>query len=257
MSDEPEDKVAGSAAEKAKDRRSRRAVYVCLVAIVVGMVWLFSRGQVSDSRVDDLDEQSRANAASAAQNAAVANELAAQIRSLGAVPVVEPPAATPTAAPADTATIRTAARSAVLEYCGQPTEPCRGADGTSPNVDLIVAQVVAKMPLPKDGRDAPAVTAPELLAAVTQYCASPDEPCRGRPGVAGQTPPCLAEPGECRGADGRGVVSHEYLLVDGECVERTTYTADPTQVDIPVGAALCATPTEPTEPTDPIETPGG
>jgi hypothetical protein len=68
----------------------------------------------------------------------------------------------------------------------------------------------------------------------------------------------MAEAAQCRGADGRGVVSHQYLLVDGQCVERTYYTADPSPVDVPVGAALCEPPTtEPTQPTEPPETPGG
>lgn len=254
MTDDALNKLAEPAARKAAALpRWLVTVLAALLAVFVlcaaGATWVLVSQHNQITALDQRADQSDSDA----------HKLADQVKGLGAVPVVEPPAsAVSPAEPAtvDSETVRNAARSAVLEYCAQPNQPCRGLDGASPNVDAIVAQVVAKIPIPKDGtngQDAPPVTGSQLLAAVTQYCAQPDEPCRGANGANGQTPPCMSEASQCQGADGRGVVSHEYLLVDGQCVERTYYTEDPSPVDVPVGAALCESSTPTT--TTPTETP--
>ncbi|GAB3156186.1 hypothetical protein GCM10027258_62240 [Amycolatopsis stemonae] len=97
------------------------------------------------------------------------------------------------------AQLRQAAKTAVVEFCAAPEHPCRGPEGASPNFDLIVDAVVAKIPTPHDGRDAPT---PDYKALVASYCGQPDEPCRGPKGEKGDSPPCLAEPSQCRGATG-------------------------------------------------------
>lgn len=234
---------------------------VLALAAAVWVVWIQTATTTDKEAVQQQAESLADQVAEAcAKGGPAATELGGACQKAAEVQSSADPA---TPAPvADPAQIREAARSAVLDFCGQPSQPCRGKEGASPDVDAIVAQVVAKIPLPKDGtngQDAPAVTGDEVFAAVTQYCAQSDEPCRGSPGspgANGETPPCMAEATQCQGdtgADGRGVVSHSYLLVDGQCVERTYYTRDPSPVDVPVGAALCESSTPTTEP--PTETP--
>lgn len=132
----------------------------------------------------------------------------------------QPPVAQAAAQP-DPAQLRQAARTAVAEYCAAPSHPCRGADGSSPPFDAIVDAVVAKIPTPKNGtdgqngRDAPV---PDYAALVAAYCGQADEPCRGpegKKGDKGDPPPCLAEPGQCRGADGQPPAGWTTSYPDG------------------------------------------
>lgn len=115
-------------------------------------------------------------------------------------------ATTQTATQPDPSAVRQAARTAVADYCAAPNQPCRGSDGSTPPFDAIVDAVVAKIPAPKNGTDgqngADATTA-QVVDVVVAYCGQPEEPCRGRPGTNGESPPCLTEPGQCRGADGQ------------------------------------------------------
>lgn len=95
-----------------------------------------------------------------------------------------------------------------------------GKDGADAVVDYdkIVAAVLAKLPPPVDGKD-------------------------------GTTPACLSEPAQCRGETGatgeagRGIVSHDYRIVDRDgiptCVEHNEYTKDPTVQEFTVNPALC------------------
>ncbi|MEV6908030.1 hypothetical protein [Amycolatopsis sp. NPDC051071] len=85
----------------------------------------------------------------------------------------------------DPAMIRTAARTAVADYCAAPSHPCRGPDGTSPPFALIVDAVVSKIPTPRDGRDGKDAATPDFAAQVAAYCGQANEPCRGPAGATG------------------------------------------------------------------------
>lgn len=128
------------------------------------------------------------------------------------------------AATVDPAELRQAARTAVAEYCAAPNHPCRGADGSTPPFDAIVDAVLAKIPTPKNGADGQAganATAEQVASAVAAYCGQADEPCRGKPGTAGQNgkdgqpPPCMAEATQCRGADGQPPAGWTTSYSDG------------------------------------------
>lgn len=230
------------------------AVAALLVAVMAAgwVIWSqLDTQQQAVSLADQVADACKRGGPGAAELGAACQK-AAEVKDS---PVPTPPP-TPTL---DPAAVRQAARAAVLDYCGQETEPCRGADGATPDIDLLVDLVLARVPVPQDGRDAPPVTDRQLYAQFVAYCSLPSEPCRGPAGADGETPPCMSQPAQCQGANGqpgRGVVSHEYLLVDGRCVERTYYTADPSPVDVEVGAALCESSTPTPDPTDPpTETP--
>ncbi|MEV6879728.1 hypothetical protein [Amycolatopsis sp. NPDC051128] len=122
----------------------------------------------------------------------------------------QPPVAQATPQP-DPAALRQAARAEVAAYCAI-RNGCRGTDGQSPNFDLIVDAVVAKIPAPRDGRDAPT---PNYAALVAAYCGQADEPCRGAKGEKGDPPECVAEPGQCRGADGQPPAGWTTSYADG------------------------------------------
>ncbi|MGW4525197.1 hypothetical protein [Amycolatopsis sp. NPDC004378] len=141
----------------------------------------------------------------------------------------QPPVAQ--AAQADPAQLRQAARTAVAEFCAAPSHPCRGADGASPNFDLIVEAVVARIPTPKNGTDGANganATADQVAAAVAAYCGQADEPCRGPQGVKGEKgdpPPCMADASQCRGADGQPPAGWTTSYPDGST--GTCTRADP------------------------------
>lgn len=99
--------------------------------------------------------------------------------------VKDQPVAEQTPAP-DPALLRQAARTAVADYCAAHNG-CRGADGTSPNFDAIVTNVVARIPVPRDGRDGTDAQPPDWGAVVAAYCGQTSDPCRGPAGVRGDT----------------------------------------------------------------------
>lgn len=194
MTSEQAREIVDDATHRAvKDAGARRgtwiAVVVLLASIAAAVMWFGPRLASVDSHSQEQDRKITA--------------LADQVRALGAVPVVEPPAATSV----DPAVLRQAARDAVEDYCA-PRNGCRGTDGESPNFDAIVTAVVARVPVPANGRDGENATTVQVAAAVTAYCNGPTEPCRGpaggkgADGQDGQSPPCLAEPAQCQGADG-------------------------------------------------------
>lgn len=187
MTDDALNKLAEPAARKAAALpRWLVAVLAALLAVFVLCAAAATWVLVSQhSHISAQDAQLSALDARADRSDAAAQQLVQQVQGLGAVPVVQPPAASVEPASVDPAAILAAARSAVLDYCAQPNQPCRGKDGEAPNVDAIVVQVVAKIPLPKDGRDAPAPTDAELLGIVTSYCSQADSPCTGPAGAKG------------------------------------------------------------------------
>jgi hypothetical protein len=130
----------------------------------------------------------------------------------------QPNVATPAAAQVDPGALRQAARVEVVAYCAAPNHPCRGTDGSTPPFDAIVDAVVAKIPAPKkgdDGRDAPT---PDYRGLVAAYCGQADQPCRGSQGEKGEKgdpPACMAEAGQCRGANGQPPASWTTTYSDG------------------------------------------
>jgi len=142
----------------------------------------------------------------------------------------QPPVAQPAAQP-DPVQLRQAAKTAVAEYCAAPNHPCRGADGATPNFDLIVDAVVARIPTPKngtDGQNGANATAAQVASAVAAYCGQANEPCRGATGEKGEKgdpPPCMAEASQCRGADGQPPAGWTTSYSDGST--ETCSRADP------------------------------
>lgn len=102
---------------------------------------------------------------------------------------------------------------------GRIIPPKDGADGKDAVIDYdkIVTAVLSKVPTPKDG------TSPA--------CLDTPQKCVGDTGSAG--------------ADGRGIISHDYRVMQyGDppaptCVEHNEYTKDPTVQEFPVNPALC------------------
>ncbi|HET6286361.1 MAG TPA: hypothetical protein VFG15_06385 [Amycolatopsis sp.] len=186
------DIVNEATAHAGRDRVARVAAILLALSLLVAGVYFGPRIVEQGDRIGELETSVR-------DSAVVATKLADQVKSLGGTPVVQPPAI-PATASADLGEVRLAARTAVAEFCAAPSRPCRGADGASPNFELIVDAVVAKIPAPRDGRDAPT---PDIAGFVAAYCGQANEPCRGSTGPAGESPPCLAEPAQCRGVDGR------------------------------------------------------
>ncbi|MDQ0376479.1 hypothetical protein [Amycolatopsis thermophila] len=196
MNESARTKFVKPPARAAKSTTHRWVAGVGVVVAAVSIVASFLRGENADAKVDQLQ--------GAYQSLAVDTQLLVeQVRQLGAQPVVQPPASTeaPVAVPdapagPDLDTVRAVAKSAVLDYCGQASQPCRGANGESPNIDALVDLVVAKVPVPKDGRDgedAPPITDDQMYATFVAYCTQPSEPCRGAAGAPGRDGPACPE----------------------------------------------------------------
>lgn len=142
----------------------------------------------------------------------------------GQAPIAQP-------APLDPGALRQAARAEVVAYCASHNG-CRGADGQTPDFDLIVDAVVAKIPAPQKGADGADATAAQVADAVAGYCGQASEPCRGAPGTNGQngqdgkTPTCVSEPSECRGEDGQPPAGWTTSYPDGStgtCTRATPF----------------------------------
>lgn len=198
--DEKLTEATGTAAAEAKDRPGHRLIWVSFVVLMLGALALATMYFLDrDESRTELSAQHEQLVAQHDQLRALAD----QVRQLGAVPVVEP-ASPPQAEPAtvDPAVVREAARTAVLDYCASRNQ-CRGPDGAAPNIDLVVDAVVAKIPTPEDGRDGRDAPTPDWAAQVAAYCGQSTEPCRGPAGENGESPPCMSEPAQCQGNDGR------------------------------------------------------
>ncbi|MBB1154010.1 hypothetical protein [Amycolatopsis dendrobii] len=182
MTGEIDRAIVQPAADKSRDRRAHRLLWLGALLALAGVVWLAVQLFGQGSEIAALKQTSDARGADVGR-------LAAQVKALGGTPVVQPPAATPV--PVDPATLRQAARQAVDDYCSL-RDQCRGANGTTPDFDALTTAVLAKIPIPKngadghDGRDAPVPDYPALVAsAVASYCDAHDQ-CRGKPGTDGK-----------------------------------------------------------------------
>lgn len=137
---------------------------------------------------------------------------------------------------------------AVEQYCAQASQPCRGADGKAPDLNKIVQAVLAQIPVPQNGKDAPAATPAQILAQVAVYCGRVTQPCRGPAGADGKdgvdgtngTDGTDGKDG-INGKDGRGVQMMQPIEgwkgQDG-CWWVTTYT-DNTEQGFEVDPAMC------------------
>lgn len=209
-----------------RDRPARFAAGVLALCLLVAGIYFGPRLAALGEHLDQLQT-------SADRSNEAARALADQVMRLGGTPVVQPPppASVSSTASVDPAEVRQAARTAVAEYCAAPTHPCRGSDGSTPPFDAIVDAVVAKIPTPKDGRDGRDAATPDYAALVAAYCGQAGEPCRGPAGERGEKgdpPPCMAEPSQCRGADGQpgptcppGYELHDAVFA---APDGTTYT---------------------------------
>lgn len=125
---------------------------------------------------------------------------------------------------------------------------------TDEDMNRIVAAVQGRIPVPQNGRDGAdaVVDYDKIVKAVVALIPVPKD------GKDGATPPCMATPAQCQGADGkngtdgakgadgaqgRGVdPSRPAVFVrldDGSCVFRTFYTLPPDSVDTPAGTFAC------------------
>ncbi|SFO59493.1 hypothetical protein [Amycolatopsis rubida] len=187
MTGEIDRTIVQPAADKSRDRRAHRLLWLGALLALGGVAWLAVQLFGQGSEIASLQRTSDARGADVSR-------LAEQVKGLGGTPVVQPPAA-PTPAPAavDATTLRQTARQAVEDYCATRNQ-CRGTDGASPDFDALTNAVLAKIPVPKDGtdgqngqngRDAPLPDYPALVAsAVASYCDAHDQ-CRGEQGTPG------------------------------------------------------------------------
>lgn len=138
--------------------------------------------------------------------------------------------------------VRQAARTAVAEYCAAVNRPCRGADGASPNFDLIVDAVVGRIPKPAngaDGDDGADATGAQIAEAVAAYCGQTTEPCRGTPGTpgtngaAGQPGPTCPDGYELRDAV---ITAHDGTTYSGKaCVDPASSAPPSSNPPLPLG----------------------
>ncbi|MDQ0377955.1 hypothetical protein [Amycolatopsis thermophila] len=170
-----------------------------ILALIISVLALAAAGWVVWAQVATttdkaaVEEQAQSLADRVAEACAKGGQAAAELgRACQQAAEVKPGPDTAAPAPTvDPATVRQAARAAVLDYCGQPSAPCRGPDGSTPNVDAIVAQVLTRIPVPKDGTDgkdgddAPPLSDDQVFAQVAAFCSQPSEPCRGPAGANG------------------------------------------------------------------------
>lgn len=212
--------------------RSRTAVVAFVLAVAAllaaGGAWYSITTSQTAAAGKSLAQQVSETCARGGQAALELGQACAKAAEVKDAPPVSQPAAV------DPADLRQAARTAVAEYCAAPSRPCRGADGQTPNFELIVDAVVGRIPVPKNGTDGANATADQIAAAVAGYCGQPSEPCRGTPGTPGtdgqngkdgQTPTCVSEPSECRGADGQPPAGWTTSYPDGST--GTCTRADP------------------------------
>jgi hypothetical protein len=191
-----------------RDRVARVAAIILALCVAVAGVYFGPRVVDQGHQIDTLSGKlDTANVS--------VTKLIDQVKQLGGTPVVQPPASATSTASVDPAEVRQAARTAVAEYCAAPTHPCRGSDGSTPSFDAIVTAVVARIPTPQNGRDAPL---PNYAALVASYCAQDGEPCRGPQGAKGEKgdpPPCMADASHCRGDDGQPPAGWTTSYPDG------------------------------------------
>lgn len=91
--------VAAKAAAEARDSRTHRRIYAGFALLVVGLLMLAGLWVTSLARTADLESQVSGLSNESTQLASDGQKLATQVRSLGAVPVVQPPTSTGTAGP--------------------------------------------------------------------------------------------------------------------------------------------------------------
>lgn len=240
------DEVIHQAAEESKDHRGHIVLWLCGALLMIGVLALAAVVFIGRAQNDHLAGQVDALTHRAETAEQATGQLADQVRKLGAVPVVSPPQPSTTA---DPAVLRATVRTEVENYCAA-RNGCRGPDGVSPNLDVIVNQVLAKVPAPKDGRDGRDAPTPDWQAQVAAYCGQAGEPCRGKPGVDGQN-----------GHDGAPGVSitRQYFDRDssGQCRNYNDFSDGRTRVDEgQAGDVACAPSSPPTQTTPAILPPG-
>jgi hypothetical protein len=179
--------VDDAARHAAKDPTARRTTWI---AAAVLALCLAGGGAYFALRLDELDDQADASATAAQQ-------LADQVESLGATPVVQPPAAEAGPAGVGIASVDNAPCAIVV----------RLTDGRSTTRDGLC---------PRPGRDIEDTTADgcfvnvaysdQTSSRIGPFCGAPGkegpEGREGRKGDDGETPPCMSEPDQCRGTNG-------------------------------------------------------
>lgn len=177
MTGEIDRTIVQPAAAAGRDRGLRRLLLVGLALVLLPMGFLAVQYFAQHGEISTLQQTSD-------NRAADVGKLAQQVKSLGATPVVQVPAPAPAAV--DPEQLRSAARSAVEDYCAT-RDQCRGADGQTPDFDALTNAVLARIPIPKDGKDGADAPTPDYPALVAAYCGQDSDPCRGPAGAKGDT----------------------------------------------------------------------
>jgi hypothetical protein len=219
--------IVQTAADDARDTRAHRLLYVALALVVAGIAALgflyVSQGQRIGRLVDAGNDSAKQSQA-----------LAAQVRALGATPVVQPaiPApAGPTIIPAKDGTPGVGIADIQPGDC---SVTIRLTDGRTRLVDKLCGPAGADA---KPARGIASVAQDGCFVTVAYSDAS--SPTRlgsfcgptgdtGNKGADGKTPPCMSTPTQCQGAKGdsikgdpgRGVRKSEVV----DCRWKVTYT---------------------------------
>ena len=188
--------VDASAAHATRDLTARRTTWI---AAAVLALCLGGGGLYFALRLDELD--TRADASGAA-----AEQLATQVRSLGATPVVEPPVvergargepgvgiASVESAPCAVVVRLTDGRSTPVDgLCGRPGRDGRSITGAAPaGCDVLLSW-----------SDATTSRVGPMCGPVGASGQAGQDGRDGQDGQDGQPPPCMSEPSQCRGANG-------------------------------------------------------
>ncbi len=206
--------------------RTRFLAYVLVLGLAAAIIFVSMNrlaDSVSEARRDATaaEKTAKKNGRAAAETKQAVKDLAAQVRSLGEKPVVEP-SELPNAGDPPAPALPTAAQvaAAVADYC--TFGRCKGDDGASPTATQLNA-AVSRYCAPgrcqgkdgadgadgangatgadgQDGTQGPGPTDQQIADAVAAYCSAGN--CRGAEGPPGA-------PGQdgTDGTDGRGVSS--------------------------------------------------
>jgi len=198
------DDVVRRAAESAVDRRGRRAMWTSLGVMLAGVLALGAAYLSAATDNADQAEQLTALEQRADANAATAQQLADQVRDLGAVPVVQPsvpgergPVGPRGADGVGIAEVERGDCSITIRLTSGQTYPVDGLCGASGRDGRSITNAAAV------GCDVVLTWSDASTSRIGPLCGPAGSAGRdGRDGVDGQTPPCMSEPDQCRGERG-------------------------------------------------------
>jgi hypothetical protein len=206
--------AAKEAADDARDDRAHRWIVILAVTGIVGVLALAGLFFVQHQQIDGLKVQSQDNAQAADRNATAARSLSAdaqkladQVVRLGATPVVQPPAAVPTAVgPTETQI------AAAVDAWLRAHPPAAGQSATPAMVATAVAEFLVAHP-PQPGRPP---TPAEISDAANTYIATHAAQFQGQPGTNGKNGADGANGKDATDAQVAATVA-AYCAAHGQC----------------------------------------